>query len=148
MIDDVTMTRPWPDSRSAGSAACTMKNVPFRLTDSTSSSWPGVICSSVAAGKMPALQQTTSTPPCRCRVAATTSAQLSGSLTSPAANVTAPPAAVSSAAVRWPASASRPVMTTRAPSAANPAASPLPMPLVPPVTRTDLPLIDENITTP
>jgi hypothetical protein len=39
-------------------------------------------------------------------------------------------------------------MTTRAPSVANPAAIPLPMPLVPPVTRTDLPLIDVNITTP
>src|ERR1022692_4757953 len=126
-----------------------MKNVPFRLTDSTSSSCVGVISSSVAAGKMPALQQTTSIPPCRSRAAATTAAQLPGSLTSPAAKETAPPpAAVSSSAVCWPAPGSRPVMTTRAPSAANPAAMPLPMPLVPPVTRTDLPLIDVNITTP
>src|SRR6266700_1281921 len=137
------MTRPWPDSCRACSAACTMKIVPFRLTDSTSSSCAGVISSSGAAGKIPALQHSTSSPPCRSRAAATTAAQLAGSLTSPAAYQTVPPAAV-----RSPSSASRPVITTLAPSAANPAASPLPMPLVPPVTRTDRPLIDVNIQPP
>src|SRR6266536_2536973 len=122
--------------------------VPFRLTDSTSSSCAAVISPSGAAGKTPALQHSTSSPPCRSRAAATAAAQLAGSLTSPAAYHTVPPAAVSSAAVRLPSSSSRPVMTTRAPSAAKPAASPLPMPLVPPVTRTDRPLIDVNIQPP
>jgi hypothetical protein len=39
-------------------------------------------------------------------------------------------------------------MTTFAPSAAKAAASPLPMPFVPPVTSTDRPLIEVNIQPP
>ena len=54
-------------------------------------------------------------------------------------------AAVSWSAARSPPAASRPVITTCAPAFANPAAIPLPIPLVPPVTSTDRPLIESSI---
>ena len=68
--------------------------------------------------------------------------------TSPSRKVATPPAPVIASTAVAPVAASRPVSSTMAPSAAKTRAMPLPIPLLPPVTTTDLPAIDVNIFVP
>src|SRR5215467_12249497 len=104
-----------------------------------------VMSASVAEGKIPALAHSTSMPPSRSAAAAAIRAQSSLRPTSPRTYDASPPPADSSATVLLAASASRPVMSTRAPAPANTRAMPFPMPRVAPVTTTALPSIDVNM---
>ena len=65
VIDEVITIRPRPDSVSAGRQACTANTVPLKFVASTVSRSSGVMSSSRADGKMPALAHSTSMPPCR-----------------------------------------------------------------------------------
>src|SRR5579863_9025089 len=144
-MDEVRMTRPCPDAASAGRHACTDRMVPFRLVPSTSSMFSSVIAASGAAGKIPALAQSTSMPPSRSAAVAAIRWQSARRLTSPRMYDASPPPAASSATVRLAASSSRPVMSSRAPAPANTSAMPLPMPRVAPVTTTAHPAMDVNM---
>lgn len=97
--------------------------------------------SSAAAGKFPAAPETsTSMPPntaCACRSAA---AVASGSRTSAASPVACAPSACSRVTAASTFSLDRLITATRAPAAANPSAIPRLMPLVPPATKTVVPL--------
>src|SRR5215204_396760 len=81
-----------------------------------------------------ALFTSTVTPPNRSTVAETSWAQAASSDRSAAWNAASPPAPVIAATAAAPRFASRPVTTTRAPSAANAVAIAFPMPEVEPVT--------------
>ena len=65
-------------------------------------------------------------------------------LTSAVMKTTSPPSRPRSAAAAAPASGSRPTTARRAPASTNVRAMPLPMPLVPPVTRTTRPVTGVN----
>ena len=113
-----------------------------------------VLAQLAASGKIPALAQSTSTPPSRSWAIAATrreSSRLDTSAstyeTSPGSPTAAAAACRSSAAVRA-ASASRPVISTFAPFRAKTLAIPLPIPRVPPVTTTARPAIDVNMAAP
>src|SRR5260370_11775736 len=139
------MTRPRPDAASGPRQACTDKIVPLRLVPSTSSMSLSVISASGAAGKMPALAQSTSIPRSRSVAVAAIRWQSSRRLTSASTWDASAPVADSSSTVALAASASRPTMSTRAPAPANTCAMPLPMPRVAPVTTTDRPAMDVNM---
>src|SRR5215467_6045380 len=144
-MDEVRMTRPCPEAASAGRHACTERMVPRRLVPSTPSISSSVISASGAAGKIPALAQSTSMPPNRSAAAAAICWQSSRRLTSASTWDTSAPVADSSATVALAASASRPTTSTRAPAPANTRAMPLPMPRVAPVTTTARPAMDVNM---
>ena len=57
------MTRPRPDSVSAGMHACTESSVPLMLVPKTRSMSASVIVASLESGKIPALAHSTSMPP-------------------------------------------------------------------------------------
>ena len=78
-------------------------------------------------------------PPCRSIAAAAIACMSGHETTSPAMNAAVPPAPVIASTAAAPVTASRPVSSTLAPSAAKMRAMPLPIPLLPPVTTTDLP---------
>src|SRR5499427_906111 len=139
-MDEVRMTRPRPESAKAGRHACTERMVP-----STSSMSSSVILASGAAGKIPALAQSTSIPPNRSAAVAAIRRQSSRRLTSASTWDASAPVADSSATVASAASALRPAMRTRAPAPANTRAMPLPMPRVAPVTTTARPAMDVNM---
>ena len=128
--------------------------MPFRLTPSTWSRSSSVRSSILASGNIPALAQSTSTPPSRSWAIAAIRRQSSRLATSASTNETSPgvPAAAawacSSSAAARAVSESRPVISTFAPLRANTLAIPLPIPRVPPVTTTARPAIDVNMAGP
>src|SRR5438874_5940559 len=123
-----------PPSRRWGSAACTAKNAPRKLTPCTLSQNSSVTSCTAAKPPTPAFTCSTSMPPSRSAMRAS-AARLSA--TEPMSERTAsmPLSAATCASV----ASLRPVIATRAPSAWNPRAAARPMPLLPPSTTTVLP---------
>src|SRR5205823_14922270 len=117
-----------------GSAACTAKNAPRRLTPCTLSQNSSVTSCTAAKPPTPALTCSTSMPPSSPAMCAS-AARLSA--TEPMSERTAsrPLSAATCASV----ASLRPVIATRAPSAWNARAAARPMPLLPPSTTTVLP---------
>src|ERR1700759_4610335 len=150
-MEEMRMTRPRPDRASAGRQAWTENTVPFRLVPSTWSTASSVMSASRALGKTPALATSTSMPPSRSAATAAIRRQSSRLETSAATNETSPGRSAStssSSAACRAVSVSRPVIRTRAPLRANTAATPRPMPRVPPVTTTTRPASDVNMSAP
>src|SRR5215831_11597131 len=119
-----------------------LNSIPLRFVANTSSQALSLISSNFTGGKMPAFAQRMSTPPNSAATVAMTSSISPCSLTSPRQNITVLPRPRRASTVAAPSGSFRPSKQTRAPSWAKTPAMPLPMPLVPPVTITDLFLID------
>src|SRR4030095_15027109 len=144
MEEEMTM-RPWLLFLRCGTAALMARKVPLRLVFITSSQPSGVISSILACGKMPALAHSTSRPPWRSTAVLAAACMSASLVTSPAQALAVPPAFVSSSAVASASLRLRATISTLAPWPANTLAMPLPMPLLPPVTMTDLPFRDADI---
>jgi hypothetical protein len=129
---------PCPASIMWGIAARASHIGAVRLIRRLASQLDVVICAtapSVSSTADPtALFTSTVTPPNRSTVADTSWAHAASSERSAAWNPASPPARVIAATAAAPRSASRPVTTTRAPSAANAVAIAVPIPEVEPVT--------------
>src|SRR5262250_1949531 len=141
-MDDVSTMRPAALCFKWGSAALMLNIIPLRLVANMLSQALSLISSNVTGGKMPAFAQRMSTPPNSAATVAMTSSISPCSLTSPRQNITVLPRLRRASAVAAPSGSFRPSKQTRAPSWAKTPVMPLPMPLVPPVTMTDLFLID------
>jgi hypothetical protein len=141
-MDDVSTMRPAALFFKCGRAALMLNSIPLRLVANTSSQALSLISSNFTGGKMPAFAQRMSTPPNSAATVAMTSSISPCSLTSPRQNIAVLPPLRRAFTVAAPSASFRPSTQTRAPSWAKTPAMPLPMPLVPPVTMTDLFLID------
>src|SRR5215813_4398990 len=141
-MDDVSTMRPAALFFKWGRAALMLYSIPLRFVANTSSQALSLISSNFTGGKMPAFAQRMSTPPNSAATVATTSSIFPCSLTSPRQNIAVLPRPRRASTVAAPSGSFRPSTQTRAPSWAKTPAMPLPMPLVPPVTMTDLFLID------
>ncbi len=119
-----------------GSAAWTVKNTPTTLVRSRSSTILSSVCPTGVAPPMPALANTTSSPPRRSAASATARSVAATSPASAWIATTSPPSARAAASSL---SLLRPVIATRAPSARNSLAVAKPIPLLPPVIRAVLP---------
>src|SRR5688572_32319651 len=131
-----------------GRQALTEMKVPLRLVSTTSSQVSGSRSSIFACGKMPALAHSTSSPPWRSTAVLAAACMSASLVTSPVQALAVPPAFVSSCAVASASLRLRATISTLAPWPANTLAMPLPMPLLPPVTMTDLPFRDADIGVP
>src|SRR5262252_1897826 len=141
-MDDVSTMRPAALFFKWGRAALMLNSIPLRFVANTSSQALSLISSNVTGGKMPAFAQRMSTPPNSAATVAMTSSISPCSLTSPRQNIAVLPRPRRASTAAAPSASFRPTTQTRAPSWAKTPAMPLPMPLVPPVTMTDLFLID------
>src|SRR5262245_25207298 len=119
-----------------------LNSIPLRFVANTSSQALSLISSNFTVGKMPAFAQRMSTPPNSAATVAMTSSISPCCLTSPRQKIAVLPRPRRAFTVAAPSGSFRPSTQTRAPSWAKTPAMPLPMPLVPPVTMTDLFLID------
>ena len=122
--------------------AFTARNVPLRLVASTSSHSSGDMSSIFACGKMPALAQSTSIPPFRSAAVFAIASRSASLVTSAAKAEASPPSSVAHVCAGW---RCRPTTSSLAPFLAKTPAMPLPMPLLPPVTTTDLPATDVSM---
>src|SRR5215470_1425020 len=144
-MDDVSTIRPAALLFKWGRAALMLNNIPLRLVPNMSSQALSLISSNFADGEMPAFAQRMSTPPNSVATVDMTSSMSPCSLTSPRQNIAVQPRSRKAATVAAPSGSFRPSTQTRAPSWAKTAAMPLPIPLVPPVTMTDLFRIDVSM---
>src|SRR5262245_52993866 len=141
-MEDVSTMRPAALFFKWGKAALMLNSIPLRLVANTSSQALSLISSNFTGGKMPAFAQRMSTPPNSAATVAMASSISPCSLTSPRQNIAVLPRPRRASTVAAPSDSFRPSTQTRAPCWAKTPAMPLPMPLVPPVTMTDLFLID------
>src|SRR2546421_440362 len=123
-----------PPSRRWGSAACSAKKAPLRLTPCTLSQNSSVTSGTAAKPPIPAFTNSTSMPP-SCSAMRASAARLSATELMSERTASMPLAAATCASV----ASLRPVIATRAPSARNALAAARPMPLLPPSTTTLLP---------
>src|SRR5437879_6524916 len=120
-----------PPSRTWGSAACSAKKAPLRLTPCTLSQNSSVTSGTAAKPPIPAFTNSTSMPP-SCSAMRASAARLSATELMSERTASMPLAAATCASV----ASLRPVIATRAPSAWNALAAARPMPLLPPSTTT------------
>src|SRR5712691_927390 len=129
-----TITPP-PRSTIRRAIACATRNMPRRFTFNTRSQSPAAMSRKRSFRAIPALLISTSTPPRTVSASSTRAVTSRSRLTSQARPVTVP-MTESSEATASTSEASSPQKKTRLPSSRNRATVALPIPLLPPVTRT------------